>query len=316
MSYSDKSSKSGKGSKSVKSSKSGKGSKSSRSPLFESSQFSRSVEMQPSFSNIEYIYDYLTNVPPPFENLIGYSPKRKLGIGSYGASILYSNNKTSDKKVLKVTSSRNEETFKRETSVLKVLKDNNLCEKYNISCFDQITRFPEVYMYTMNYIKGETLWEYLKSLKTKKKWGEYNQTCIDIFLSLVESLNYIHSRGVIHNDVKGNNIIIKDDKTPVLIDFGLAGIRKVGNIIDAPYIKSPFHPGYGPYYSGNFYDATYIDFYSLKRTFNLKEVPKYDMLKGIPLKYQNQTLNNLCYNKENMTRKDWKDFFSLIEKIK
>lgn len=68
----------------------------------------------------------------------------------------------------------------------------------------------------MEYIEGRTLDEFLlekPSLETRQR----------IFGELLSAVNYLHKKGIIHNDLKPENIIItRSDNTLKLIDFGLA----------------------------------------------------------------------------------------------
>ena len=44
-----------------------------------------------------------------------------------------------------------------------------------------------------------------------------------IFMELLQALDYIHQKGIAHNDIKMENILIQDDGSDlVLADFGLA----------------------------------------------------------------------------------------------
>lgn len=68
----------------------------------------------------------------------------------------------------------------------------------------------------MEYIEGRTLDKYLAEKPSKK---ERNR----IFSELLSAVGYLHKRGIIHNDLKPENIIITlADNTLKLIDFGLA----------------------------------------------------------------------------------------------
>lgn len=68
----------------------------------------------------------------------------------------------------------------------------------------------------MEYIEGRTLTEYLSENPTK-------QSRQRIVGELLSALSYLHKQGVIHNDIKPENILItRTDDSLKLIDFGLA----------------------------------------------------------------------------------------------
>ena len=68
----------------------------------------------------------------------------------------------------------------------------------------------------MEYIEGRTLAEYLAENRQKKERER-------IFAELLSAVGYLHKRGVIHNDIKPENILIaRADNSLKLIDFGLA----------------------------------------------------------------------------------------------
>lgn len=68
----------------------------------------------------------------------------------------------------------------------------------------------------MEYVEGRTLGEYLKERPSRK---ERNR----VFAELLSAVAYLHKRGIVHNDIKPENIIITHaDNTLKLLDFGLA----------------------------------------------------------------------------------------------
>ncbi len=71
--------------------------------------------------------------------------------------------------------------------------------------------------YVMPYVKGESLSNIYKT--SAQVTGEWLLTILKPILS---ALSYLHSQGVMHRDLKPANILIKDEETPILIDFGAA----------------------------------------------------------------------------------------------
>ena len=69
----------------------------------------------------------------------------------------------------------------------------------------------------MDYIDGETLDDCLADKGRLSEDGT-----IRILKPIAAALDYAHSKGVVHRDVKPGNVMIAKDGTPVLLDFGIA----------------------------------------------------------------------------------------------
>ncbi len=68
----------------------------------------------------------------------------------------------------------------------------------------------------MKFIRGVTLAEYVKANKTEP------QELINMSRDLIDSLIQIHEQGILHRDISPSNIMVEEDGTFVLIDFGAA----------------------------------------------------------------------------------------------
>jgi eukaryotic-like serine/threonine-protein kinase len=69
----------------------------------------------------------------------------------------------------------------------------------------------------MEYIRGNNLWEVVETcgaLPEAKALKYIKQVC--------EVLKFIHTKNILHRDIKPNNIMVKSNETIVLIDFGIA----------------------------------------------------------------------------------------------
>ena len=60
------------------------------------------------------------------------------------------------------------------------------------------------------------------------------RTLLWMFARIADALDFSHSRGVIHGDIKPANILISDDGNPLLLDFHLAA--RIGELADGRYI--------------------------------------------------------------------------------
>jgi serine/threonine protein kinase len=98
-----------------------------------------------------------------------------------------------------------------------------------------------VYFLAMDYIPGLNLYYHLNYQKPKLL------EVLEITAKLAEALGYAHRQKIVHRDLKLNNVIMKDNTTPVLIDFGLAKaleneegtITKTGEIMGSPAYMAP-----------------------------------------------------------------------------
>jgi serine/threonine protein kinase len=109
----------------------------------------------------------------------------------------------------------------------------------------------------MNYEKGELLGESLRRAPQPEE-----AVIKRILLPLLDGLQVVHREGFLHLDIKPNNILIREDGSPVLLDFGAARLA----IGDAMQIgASVLTPGYSPpeQYSRNGRQGPWSDIYAL-----------------------------------------------------
>ncbi len=73
--------------------------------------------------------------------------------------------------------------------------------------------------YVMEYIGGENLRQYVK----RQPAGRLSEAeALPIIKKVAEAVSYLHQNQVTHLDIKPDNILLREDNSPVLIDFGLA----------------------------------------------------------------------------------------------
>lgn len=117
-------------------------------------------------------------------------------------------------KILKDEYLNNEEfirRFKNESKAIAVLSHPNIVKVYDVSFGDMIQYI------VMEYIDGITLKEYINQQGTLS-WKE----TVHLITQILMALSHAHSKGVVHRDIKPQNMMLLSDGTIKVTDFGIA----------------------------------------------------------------------------------------------
>jgi serine/threonine protein kinase len=110
----------------------------------------------------------------------------------------------------------------------------------------------------MDYIEGGDLSDILKQGGGKIK---DKAELVSIFLPVMQGLHVLHSRGLVHKDVKPANIMVPSSRSGILLDFGSVSRVHSKTIT----IEQAVSSGYSPLeqYSSQSKQGAYTDIYSL-----------------------------------------------------
>ena len=96
-------------------------------------------------------------------------------------------------------------------------------------------RAHETVFLVMRYERGRTLHEHLA-----RHQGVLEETWIrSTFAQLLNGLREVHSDRLLHLDIKPANVYVRNDGSPVLIDFGAARQTLAGGVADLPPTYTP-----------------------------------------------------------------------------
>ena len=103
------------------------------------------------------------------------------------------------------------EQFKNEARFTSVFSHMNIMKIYNYGEFEG-----RPYI-SYELLKGRTIKEILDN-RGNLSYDE----CLDYMLQILEGMHEVHSRGILHNDLKPDNMVLISDGTIRICDFGIA----------------------------------------------------------------------------------------------
>jgi DNA-binding NarL/FixJ family response regulator len=175
----------------------------------------------------------------PAVKVPGYSIVKEIATSNFSSVFLARSERLRRNVVLKVMSRGSTqreiddgERFQREYEIISSIQHRAIAEIYDFGAL------PHHQYLAMEYIPCGDLRDRLR-----------NPMSIDDSLyylrSIAEALRVIHVFGILHRDLKPANVMLREDNSPVLIDFGLArrsveaGTTSVGQVLGSPYYISP-----------------------------------------------------------------------------
>ena len=154
-----------------------------------------------------------------------YRILEKIGEGGMGIVYLAEDTKLDRKVALKFLPKEftkdkdSRERFEREAKAAAALNHTNIVTIYEINEFEGQTYI------AMEYVEGQTLKDIICKGEVTSPL-QLNQI-INITTQICEGLKCAHDAGIVHRDIKPQNIIIDKDGKVKILDFGLAKLKGV-----------------------------------------------------------------------------------------
>jgi ActR/RegA family two-component response regulator/predicted Ser/Thr protein kinase len=170
----------------------------------------------------------------------GYSILKEIATSNFSSVFLARSERLRRNVVLKVmnrgTSPReldDAERFQREYEIISSIAHRSIAEIY-----DYGTQPQHLYL-AMEYFPCGDLRDRLRNPMSTEESLYYLR-------AIAEALRVIHVFGILHRDLKPANVMLREDNSPVLIDFGLArrsiedaATTSAGQVLGSPYYISP-----------------------------------------------------------------------------
>ncbi len=101
--------------------------------------------------------------------------------------------------------------FRNESKAIALLSDPNIVKVLDVNFSDNIQYI------VMEYIDGITLKEYIEQ-QGSVKWKE----AVHFTVQILRALQHAHDNGIVHRDIKPQNVMLLEDGTIKVMDFGIA----------------------------------------------------------------------------------------------
>jgi len=103
----------------------------------------------------------------------------------------------------------------------------------------------------MEYVEGRSIHQHLEALRVARKQqrppgkGTLDvskpEVAVELTAQIAEALRYCHGKGVLHRDIKPQNILIDTNGKPRIVDFGLAKDVRAEGLTEAGLVSGTLH---------------------------------------------------------------------------
>ncbi len=146
-----------------------------------------------------------------------YEIQEIIGVG--GMAVVYKAYDNIDDRIVAVKIMKDEflandefrRRFKNESKAIAVLSHPNIVKVYDVSYGDKLQYI------VMEYVEGVTLKEYIEQ-QGKISWKE----TVHFVMQILRALQHAHDKGIVHRDIKPQNILLLHNGNIKVTDFGIA----------------------------------------------------------------------------------------------
>ncbi len=121
--------------------------------------------------------------------------------------------------------------FKNESKAISLLNHPNIVKVYDVSVNDNLQYI------VMEYVDGMTLREYLNERGGKLTSRE----TVHFISQILKALDHAHRNGVVHRDIKPQNIMLLDNGQLRMMDFGIARVSRAENQLNGGKAMGSVH---------------------------------------------------------------------------
>jgi len=175
----------------------------------------------------EEVFGDSSDAAPPFEKFGPYRIQKTLGSGGMGIVYLAEREDLGTQVAIKIlrdawVSPARRERFTAEQRTLAQLNHPYIARLYDADTSPDGTPF-----FAMEYVEGVPLVHFCRTHQSTL--GER----LKLFREVCEAVIYAHQHAVIHRDLKPSNILVKEDGTVRLLDFGISKqLEVLGESVD------------------------------------------------------------------------------------
>jgi CheY-like chemotaxis protein/predicted Ser/Thr protein kinase len=169
-----------------------------------------------------------------------YRVEQKLGEGGMGAVYRVRDLELEEALAIKVLAPATGDAdnrlarFKQETRLARRVLHPNVCHIYDFGSWG------DLHFVTMELLPGRTLHRWME-----ESAGASLEDKLELFRGILAGIGAAHELGIVHRDIKPQNVMISDDGRPVVMDFGIArelestGLTAAGEVLGTPEYMAP-----------------------------------------------------------------------------